>query len=62
MQIHADTTLIKAARCITPVIREHADEAERERRLSPPVLTALHEAGFCACAPHGPSVGWKSIL
>jgi indole-3-acetate monooxygenase len=28
------------------VIREHNAEAERERRLSPPVLAALHEAGL----------------
>jgi alkylation response protein AidB-like acyl-CoA dehydrogenase len=46
MQIHADTTLIEAARRIAPVIREHNQEAERERRLSPPVLAALHEAGL----------------
>ena len=46
MQIHADTTLIEAARRIAPVIREHNEEAERERRLSAPVLAALHEAGL----------------
>ena len=52
MQIHADTTLIKAARRIIPVIREHSDEAERERRLSPPVLAALHDAGLLRmCTP-----------
>ena len=52
MQIHADTTLIEAARCITPVIRKHSDEAERQRRLSPPVLAALHDAGLLRmCTP-----------
>jgi alkylation response protein AidB-like acyl-CoA dehydrogenase len=52
MQIHADTTLIEAARRIAPVIREHYDEAERERRLSPPVLAALHETGLLRmCTP-----------
>ncbi len=52
MQIHADTTLIEAARRIAPVIRAHADEAERERRLSPPVLAALHDAGLLRmCTP-----------
>jgi alkylation response protein AidB-like acyl-CoA dehydrogenase len=52
MQIHADSTLIEAARRIAPVIREHNDEAERERRLSPPVLAALHEAGLLRmCTP-----------
>ena len=52
MQIHADTTLLEAARRIAPVIREHADEAERERRLSPPVLAALYDAGLLRmCTP-----------
>jgi indole-3-acetate monooxygenase len=52
MQIHADTTLLEAARRIAPVIREHADEAERERRLSPPVLAALHDTGLLRmCTP-----------
>jgi indole-3-acetate monooxygenase len=46
MQINADTTLLEAARRIAPVIREHNEEAERERRLSPPVLAALHESGL----------------
>ena len=46
MQIHADTTILEAARGIAPVIREYSDEAERERRLSPPVLAALHNAGL----------------
>jgi hypothetical protein len=30
MPIHADTILLEAARRIVPVIREHAEEAERE--------------------------------
>ena len=52
MQIHADTTLMEAARRLAPVIREHSDEAERERRLSPPVLAALHDAGLLRlCTP-----------
>ena len=52
MQIHVDTTLLEAARRIAPVIREHDDEAERERRLSPPVLAALHDAGLLRmCTP-----------
>lgn len=52
MQIHADTTLIEAARRIAPVIREHYDEAERERRLSPSVLAALHDTGLLRmCTP-----------
>src|SRR5207253_9881342 len=52
MQIHADTALIEDARRIAPVIREHNQEAERERRLSPTVLAALHEAGLLRmCTP-----------
>ena len=46
MQINADRTLIEAARHIAPVIREHNEEAERERRLSRPVLDALYETGL----------------
>lgn len=42
----ADATLVEAARRIAPVIQEHREEAERERRLSRPVLDALHEAGL----------------
>jgi alkylation response protein AidB-like acyl-CoA dehydrogenase len=52
MQIQADTKIIEAARRITPVIRKHADEAEQERRLSPPVLAALHDSGLLRmCTP-----------
>jgi hypothetical protein len=51
MQIQGDTTLIEAARRIAPVIREHKEEAERERRLSPPVLAACTKPACCACAP-----------
>jgi indole-3-acetate monooxygenase len=41
-----------AARRIAPVIRDHKEEAERERRLSPPVLAALHDAGLMRmCTP-----------
>jgi indole-3-acetate monooxygenase len=46
MQINADTTLIEAARHIAPVVRDHNEEAERERRLSRPVLDALYETGL----------------
>jgi alkylation response protein AidB-like acyl-CoA dehydrogenase len=46
MKTNADTTLIEAARRIAPVVREHNGEAERERRLSRPVLDALYETGL----------------
>ncbi len=52
MQIHVDPTLIDAARRIAPVIQEHAAEAERERRVSPPVLAALQDTGLLRmCTP-----------
>jgi alkylation response protein AidB-like acyl-CoA dehydrogenase len=41
-----DTSLIDAARQIAPIIREYSQEAERERRLSLPVLKALRETGL----------------
>ena len=46
MQFNVDTSLIEAAQRIGPVIKEHSEEAERERRLSSPVLAALHESGL----------------
>ena len=41
-----DTSLLDAARELAPLIRAHSQEAERERRLSRPVLEALREAGL----------------
>lgn len=38
--------LMEAARKLGPFIREHADEAERERRPSKPVMDAMAEAGL----------------
>ena len=46
MQWEADTSLIDAAREIAPIIQKHTEEAERDRRLSRPVLTALRETGL----------------
>jgi len=42
----SDTSLLDAARQIAPLIREYSQEAERERRLSRPVLEALRETGL----------------
>ena len=39
-------TLLERARRIAPVIREHAETTERERRVQKPVLDALASAGF----------------
>jgi alkylation response protein AidB-like acyl-CoA dehydrogenase len=41
-----DTSLLDAAREIAPIVRAHSEEAERERRLSKPVLEALRETGL----------------
>jgi indole-3-acetate monooxygenase len=41
-----DTSLLDAAREIAPIISAHSDEAERQRRLSAPVLKALRETGL----------------
>ncbi len=38
--------LLSSVRRLEPLIREHVDEAERNRRLSQPVVTALAEAGL----------------
>jgi alkylation response protein AidB-like acyl-CoA dehydrogenase len=47
-EVHSelDTSLIDAARQIAPIIDKHNAEAERERRLSRPVLDALRETGL----------------
>jgi alkylation response protein AidB-like acyl-CoA dehydrogenase len=37
---------LATVRQLAPLIRQHADEAERHRRLSQPVVTALAEAGI----------------
>ena len=41
-----DETLVAAARALGPVIREHAAEAERQRRLARPVIDGLVKAGL----------------
>jgi alkylation response protein AidB-like acyl-CoA dehydrogenase len=45
-----DTSLLDAARDIAPIVRAHSEEAERERRLSAPVLKALKETGLLRMA------------
>jgi alkylation response protein AidB-like acyl-CoA dehydrogenase len=46
MSWEPDTSLLDAAREIAPIIRAHSEDAERERRLSQPVVKALREAGL----------------
>jgi indole-3-acetate monooxygenase len=46
MRWEPDTLLINTAREIAPIARTHSEEAERERRLSQPVLKALREMGL----------------
>jgi len=43
---HLPDRLLHAIRTLEPLIQEHAEEAERNRRLSQPVVTALAEAGI----------------
>lgn len=50
MRLDIDTSLINAAREITPIIREHNEQAERERRLARPVLEAMRETGLLRMA------------
>lgn len=52
--------LLERARSIAPLIRAHADESERIRRLATPVVDAFHEAGlFKMLQP--PSVGGSGL-
>src|SRR5215469_1767437 len=45
-------SVLEAAQALGPIISEHADEAERERRLSREVVDALARAGLLSmCAP-----------
>ncbi|MEE8465851.1 MAG: acyl-CoA dehydrogenase family protein, partial [Dehalococcoidia bacterium] len=46
MQTVPDQTLIDAAKSIAPVVEQHQEQAERERRISRPVIDALHETGI----------------
>jgi alkylation response protein AidB-like acyl-CoA dehydrogenase len=46
MQWEPDASLLDTAREIAPIVREHSQEAEKERRLSQPVLRALRETGL----------------
>ena len=48
MHWEADTSLIDAAREIAPIIQKHSEEAERERRLSRPVLNCIARDGSLA--------------
>ncbi|WP_437307749.1 acyl-CoA dehydrogenase family protein [Sorangium sp. So ce388] len=46
------TSLLDAARSLVPLVKEHADQGERERRLPDPVAKAFREAGILRlCRP-----------
>lgn len=45
-RIAVDETLLAAARALGPIITEHVDETERQRRLARPVVDALRDAGL----------------
>lgn len=40
------TAILDRARSLSPLIEEHAERAERERTLPPPLVDAIHEAGL----------------
>src|SRR5215813_11675910 len=46
MKYAIDESLVLKARELGPLIREHAADAERERRLSRPVIDALNRSGI----------------
>src|SRR5437764_14911462 len=46
MAVMVDTTIEEAAQALGPLIRAHAADAERERRLARPVVEALAAAGL----------------
>ena len=46
MGLQTETDLLEAIREVGHVIGEHAEQGERERRLSPAVLEALRETGL----------------
>jgi hypothetical protein len=37
---------LERVKSLEPVIRAHADQSERESRLAPPIVEALHQAGL----------------
>ena len=48
----ASETLLNTISTLEPLIRQHADEAERHRRLALPVVQAITDAGlFRMCVP-----------
>lgn len=44
--IGTDDSLVARARALEPIIRQHVETTERERRLAGPVLQAMREAGL----------------
>ena len=44
--VATDQSLLARARALEPIIREHVETTERERRLARPVLHAMREAGL----------------
>lgn len=53
METHQLNQLLSTVRTLAPLIRQHADTAERNRHLSPEVVTTLVDAGiFRLYLPH----------
>jgi indole-3-acetate monooxygenase len=45
-EVAVDESLVSRARALEPIIRQHADTTERERRLARPVFQAMRDAGL----------------
>jgi alkylation response protein AidB-like acyl-CoA dehydrogenase len=44
--VAVDESLLVRARALAPIIRQHADATERERRLARPIIDAMRDAGL----------------
>jgi hypothetical protein len=55
-----DESLVSAAHELGPMIREHATEAERQRRMSKPVFRLWNGPGSRRCSSPRPSEGWRA--
>ena len=59
---HPLDRLLDAVHALEPLMREQAEEAEQQRRLPQPVVTALQKLASCGCIPPTPLAGWRWTL
>jgi alkylation response protein AidB-like acyl-CoA dehydrogenase len=55
-----DESLVARARALEPIIRQHVETTERERRLARPVLQAMREAGLFRMFTPRALGGWEA--